>query len=174
MARRWQAKIVALVSASAKAHAVEIDLLGEKVRSNPATGVRFVAVLFFPGLPTRHRFDPVSNADDVINGLPGSSHLASPQRAPRADRRAPQRLAGDRIGAHPEEVEQMLLADLRADLDPRSPIKAGQASAEEHARRRTGRGVVVGQTHRLMAHPVAGRHRLHQVPIPRPQRHPAD
>ena len=40
MARRWQAKIVALVSASAKAHAVEIDLLGEKVRSNPATGVR--------------------------------------------------------------------------------------------------------------------------------------
>lgn len=42
MARRWQAEIVALVSASPRAHAVEIDLLGEKVRSNPATGVRVV------------------------------------------------------------------------------------------------------------------------------------
>ena len=68
----------------------------------------------------------------------------------------------------------MLFADLRPDLDSPATVEGGQAGTEEHARRRTGRGVVVGQTLRLVAHPVAGRHRLHQVPIPRPERHPAD
>ena len=68
----------------------------------------------------------------------------------------------------------MLLADLRADFDPSAAVEGGQAGAEEHARRRAGCGVVVSQTLRLVAHPVAGRHRLHQVPIARPQRHPAD
>ena len=68
----------------------------------------------------------------------------------------------------------MLLGYLRSDFDPRSPIESRQAGTEEHSRRRTGVRVVVSQTHRLVAHSIPGRHRLHQVPIPRPQRHPAD
>ena len=40
MARRWQSWMSALVSWSASAQAVDTDLDGENVRSNPATGPR--------------------------------------------------------------------------------------------------------------------------------------
>ena len=74
----------------------------------------------------------------------------------------------------PRRLNRCCSVYLRSDFDPRSAIESRQASAEEHSCRRTGVRVVVGQTHRLVAHSVPGRHRLHQVPIPRPQCHPAD
>src|SRR5271163_164933 len=74
MAQRWQAAIVALVSASAKAHAVEIDLLGEKVRSKPATGVRFTAEERTGGRPSA---SPVIGSAHIPRRLNRCSSLTS-------------------------------------------------------------------------------------------------
>ena len=58
---------------------------------------------------------------------------------------AAERLAGDRVGAHPEQIEQVLLGDLRPVLDPAAVVEAGQAGAQEHAGRGSRLGVVAGQ-----------------------------
>ena len=108
------------MSASAKPHAVEIDLPGEKVRSNPATGVRNVAApVLVPRLRSGPPARPARRRSTVgPDGPDPSRHPRRPMRGCERIRRAPQRLAGDRIGAHPEEIEQVLLAHLRARSRP--------------------------------------------------------
>ncbi len=91
----------------------------------------------------------------------------------RAVGRAPQSLAGHRIGAHPEQVEQVLFADRRTLLDPSAVVEGAQPGAEEHTRWGTRLGVVVGQTGRLATDSITRGNGLHQVPISSPQTHPA-
>ena len=86
---------------------------------------------------------------------------------------AAERLAGDRVGAHPEQVEQVLLGHLRTRLDPAAVVEAAQAGAQEHAGRGPRRGVVAGQVGGVTRGAVTDRDRLHQVAIARPQGHPA-
>ena len=109
------------MSASAKPHAVEIDLPGEKVRSNPATGARSPRSRLFWGSIAASRPGLVDGA-----AARPTARIRPVSRAPKmpvSGSGAPERLASDRIGAHPEEVEQMLLADLRADLDSLPPSR---------------------------------------------------
>ena len=85
---------------------------------------------------------------------------------------AAERLAGDRVGAHAEQIEQVLLGHLRTRLDPAAVVEAGQAGAQEHAGRRPRLGVVAGQVGGVTRGAVTDRDRLHQVAIARPQAHP--
>ena len=84
-----------------------------------------------------------------------------------------ERLAGDRVGAHPEQIEQVLFGHLRTRLDPAAVVEAAQAGAQEHAGRGPRRCVVAGQVGGVTRGAVTDRDRLHQVAIARPQGHPA-
>ena len=108
-------------------------------------------------------------------GRNGGDPLGHPlgQGQVRAVGLAAERLAGDRVGAHPEQVEQVLLAHLRTRLDTAAVVEAAQASAQEHAGRGPRRCVVAGQVGGVTRGAVTGRDRLHQVAIARPQSHPA-
>ena len=85
----------------------------------------------------------------ALSGI-GLDPLGHPPRQGEVDAigLATQRLSGDRIGAHPEQVEQVLLGDLRTRLDPPAIVEGGQAGAEEHAGRGSRLGVVAGQVRR--------------------------
>ena len=82
-----------------------------------------------------------------VGGRDGGNPLRYPlcQGQVRAVGLAAERLAGDRVGAHPEQVEQVLLGDRRTRLDPAAVVEAGQACAQEHAGRGPRLGVVAGQ-----------------------------
>ena len=86
---------------------------------------------------------------------------------------AAERFAGDRVGAHPEQVEQVLLGHRRTGLDAAAVVEAAQAGAQEDARRCPRRCVVAGQVGGVTRGAVTDRDRLHQVAIARPERHPA-
>ena len=92
---------------------------------------------------------------------------------PRTGRRSPELLTGDRVLQHPEHPPQLLLADLRARLDARSPCETRQAGAQEPARRGSRRGVVPRQPGRPGGL-VGARDRGHQVAVPGPERHAPD
>ena len=91
----------------------------------------------------------------------------------RAVRLTAQGATGHRVGAHPEQVEEVLLGDRRTLLDPPAIVEGGEASAEEDTRRGSRLGVVAGQARRRSDGSVTGRDRLHQVAIARPQGHPS-
>jgi hypothetical protein len=105
----------------------------------------------------------------------GSSPLRHPacQGEVRTVGLATERLPSDRVGAHPQQVEQVLFGNLGTLLDPVAVIEASQAGAQEHAGRGPRRGVVAGQVGGVTRGPVTHRDRLHQVAIARPQGHPA-
>jgi hypothetical protein len=86
---------------------------------------------------------------------------------------AAERLAGDRVGAHSKQIEQVFFGDLRPDLDTAAIVEAGQACAQEHAGRGPRRCVVAGQVGGVTRGAVTDSDGLHQVAIARPQGHPA-
>ncbi len=86
---------------------------------------------------------------------------------------AAERLAGDRIGAHPEQIEQVLLGHRRTRLDPAAVVEAAQPCAQEHAGWGSRRCVVAGQVGGVTRGAVTNGDGLHQVAIARPQGHPA-
>ncbi len=80
---------------------------------------------------------------------------------------AAQRLAGDRVGAHPQQIEQVLLGDRRPVFDPAAVVETGQAGAQEDAGRGARLGVVAGQVRGVPWRPVPNGDGLHQVAIAR-------
>ena len=100
------------MSRSARAQATETDLEGEKVRSNPATGVRNRPPLARSSASMRARLlGPLGGGVVRRNGGHPLGHPLC-QGQVGAVGLAAERLAGDRIGAHPEQIEQVLLGDL--------------------------------------------------------------
>lgn len=86
---------------------------------------------------------------------------------------ATERGAGDRICAHPEQGEQVLLGDHGALGHASAAVQARKARAQEHAGRGARLGVVGGQVRDAFGRAVARRYRLHQVAVARSQAHPA-
>ena len=130
------------------------------------------ALSSFLGLDPGPLFGSLGLTGGWRDGLHSLRHPGG-QGEVRAVGRAAQGLASHRIGAHPEQVEQVLFADRRTLLDPSAVVEGAQPGAEEHSRWGTRLGVVVGQTRRLATDSIARGHGLHQVPIPSPQTHPA-
>ena len=143
------------------------------MRSNPATGPRnFARSSSFLGLDPGPVFGSLGLTGGWRDGLHSLRHPGGHGEL-RAVGRAAQGLASHRIGAHPEQVEQVLFADRRTLLDPSAVVEGAQPGAEEHSRGGTRLGVVIGQARRLATNSIARGHGLHQVAIPRPQTHPA-
>jgi hypothetical protein len=80
-------------------------------------------------------------------------------------------LTGDRVGAHPEQVEEVFLADGRALLDPAGIVQGNEPATEKDPRWGARLGVVAGQTGGLLTPSITGGDGFHQVPIARAQSH---
>ena len=154
-------------------HAVETDLEGEKVRSNPATGVRKAPPLIRSSASIR--------ADC-------SARSATVWAAGMAAMRWATRLNNERwarLGWRPRSWPVIGSAHIPSRLNrcssvtadpcstPRPPSRTSQTGAQEHAGRSPGLGVVTSDVRGLTWRPVPYGDGLHQVAIPGPQGHPA-
>ena len=86
---------------------------------------------------------------------------------------AAQRLAGDRVGAHAQQIEEVLLGHRRPMLDAAAVVETGQPGSQEHARWSARRCVVPGQVGGRKRRAVTRCDGLHQIAVARSQAHPA-